>query len=78
MGRGNIVFVFQKWFSKYSIHLSTGMLVYRDLMSRQAKDLFLISMLIILLRSKPELLMCASLIAPNNGDNVLAKSFTML
>ena len=42
-------------------------------MSRLAKDLFFILMLIILLRSDQELL-----IVLYNGDNVLAKSFLML
>ena len=53
------------------------MLVYRDLMSSLAKDLFFISMLI-LLRSEPELLICTSVIVPNNRDNVLAKNYAML
>ena len=47
-------------------------------MSRLAKYLFFIKMLIILLRSVLELLICASLIVPNNGENILAKSFAML
>ena len=53
------------------------MLVYRDLISRLAKDLFFIVMLIILLRSESELLII-SLIVSNNGDYVLGKSFAML
>ena len=47
------------------------MLVYRDLILRLAKDLFFILMLIILLRSEPELLIYASLIVSNNGENEL-------
>ena len=35
-------------------------------------------MLINLLKSEPELLMCASLIEHNSGDNVLAKSLALL
>ena len=47
-------------------------------MSRPPKDLFFILMLIIVLSCEPELSMCASLIVPNRGNNVLAKSFVML
>ena len=47
-------------------------------MSRLIKYLFFLLMLINLFRSEPDLLICASLIIPNNWDNVLAKSFTML
>ena len=47
-------------------------------MSRLAKDLFFILMLIILLRSEPELLICASLMVPNIGDSDLASIFVML
>ena len=54
------------------------MLVYRDLMSRLAKDLFFVLMLIILLRSEPEILICASLIVPNIGDSDLANNVAML
>ena len=46
--------------------------------SKQAKDLFFISMSINLLRSVPEFLTCVSLIVPNRGDNILAKSLAML
>ena len=47
-------------------------------MSRLAKDLFFILMLVILLRSEPELLICTSLTVPNIGVSVLAKNFAML
>ena len=62
----------EKW------HDMMMMLVYRDLMSGLAKDLFFILILVILLRCEPELLICTSLIVPNNGDNVLAEYFAML
>ena len=35
-------------------------------------------MLVNLLKSEPELLMCASLIVSTSGDNVLTKSLVML
>ena len=47
-------------------------------MSKLAKDLFFVLMLIMLLRSGQALLICASLIVPNNGDNALATGFAML
>ena len=53
--------------------LSTGMFVYRDLISRLAKDLFFILMSISLSKSEPKLLMRASVTVLNNGNNVLAK-----
>ena len=46
-------------------------------MSRLAKDLFIILKLISSLRNELGLLMCASLIVANSGDNVLTKSFAM-
>ena len=54
------------------------MLVYKDLIFKLDKDLFFILMLVNLLRSGPELSVCASLIIPNSGDNVLPKSLTIL
>ena len=54
------------------------MLVRRDLKLRQPGDLFFMLMLIIMLRSEPELLICASLIVSNNEDNNLAKSCATL
>ena len=47
-------------------------------MSRLAKDLFFILMLIILLRSEPELLISALLIVPKIGDSDLANNFVTL
>ena len=52
MCRGKVMFLFRRWLSKRLIHLANGILVYRDLMSRLAKDLFFILMLLILLRSE--------------------------
>ena len=43
-------------------------------MSKPAQDLFFISQLINLLWSESEILMYVSLIVPNRGDNILAKS----
>ena len=43
-GRGKIVFIFRKWFSKCSTFLSTGVLVYKDLKTRLAKDLFFLDL----------------------------------
>ena len=52
--------------------------MFSDLMSKLAKDLFFILELTILLRSEPELLICVSVIVPQNGDKFLAKYFVML
>ena len=56
------------------MHLSTGMLVYRDLISELAKYLLFLSMSVNLLRSVPEFSMCTSLIVHNN----LARSSAIL
>ena len=58
------------------MHLSTGMLVYRDLISKLANYLLFILMSVNLL-SDPEVLMGASLMVPNRGDNNLARSLAI-
>ena len=60
------------------MHLSTSMLIYRDLISKLAKYLLFISMSVNLLRRDPEFLMCVSLMVPNRGDNILARSLAIL
>ena len=49
------------------------MLVYRDLISKLAKDLFFHINVSTFIKEYAVLLMCASLIVPNSRDNVLAK-----
>ena len=51
------------------MHLLTGMLVYRDFISKLAKYLLFISMSVNWLRSDLEFSMCASLMVPNKVLN---------
>ena len=51
---------------------------YEVLSATLAKDLFFKLMLVDLSKSELELLMCAALIVPKSGDNVLAESLAML
>ena len=60
------------------MHLSTGILVYKDLMSKLAKYWLFISMSVSWLSSDLGFFMCASLMVPNRGDNNLAKSLAIL
>ncbi len=60
------------------MHLSTGILVYKDLMSKLAKYLLCISMSVSLLSSDPEFFRCALLMVPNRGVNNLARSLAIL
>ena len=48
------------------------MLVHRDLISKLAKYLLFILSSVNLLRGDSKFLMCASLMVPNGGDNILA------
>ena len=50
----------------------------KDFMSRQARDLFSLFKLFILLNRSLEFFMCQLLIVPKRGDNILAKDFTKL
>ena len=70
------MFLFGIGSSKRSIHLSTS--IKRDFISKQANDLFFISMSINSLRSELEFLMRASLIVSNREDNILDNSLAML
>ena len=60
------------------MHLSTGILVYKDLMSKLAKYFLFILMSVSWLSSDPESFMCVSLMVPNTGDNNLARSLAIL
>ena len=60
------------------MHLSAGMLVYKDLIPKLAKYLLFTSMSVSWLSSDSEFFMCASLMVPNTGDNNLAKSLAIL
>ena len=60
------------------MHLSTGTLVCKVLISKLAKYLLLISMSVSWLSSEPEFFMCASLMVPNKGDNNLVRSLAIL
>ena len=52
------------------MHLSTVMLVYKDLICKLAKYLLFISMSVSWLSSDPEFFMCASLMVPNRGKSL--------
>ena len=78
IGKRNVELDFRRWLCRRSIHLSTGMLVYKDLMSKLAKYLLFISMSVSWLSSDPEFFMCASVMLPNIRDNNLAKSLAIL
>ena len=77
-GRCNVVLHFRRWLCRCSIHLSTYILVYRNLISKQGKYLLFISMSVNLLRSDPEFLMCVSQIVRNRGNNNLARGLGIL
>ena len=62
----------------YLIHLLIGILMYNDLMSRLANDLFFMFISFILLSKPLEFLMCELLIICKRGDNILTKDFGML
>ena len=56
------------------MHLSTGILVYSDLISKQAKYLLLISISLNLLKRGPEFLVCVSLMVSKRGLAILWRS----
>ena len=61
------------------MHLSTGILVYKNLMSKLAKFLLCISMSVSWLSSDPEFFfMCESRMVYNRGDNNLARRLAIL
>ena len=77
IGRGNVALDSRRWLCKRWMHLSTGMLVYRDLMSKLAKYLLFISMSVYLLMSVIPNFLCVSLMVLNRGDNNMARGLTI-